>query len=179
VEVGAGFLIAFGIYFWYLPDFTVIFGSVAYTALLIGWAVIGFVRYSYWLFMWILEYEKDLQSRAARAHWRMVFFLIIVLILLPPLTSKVANLSSISDFENLSHVTVVSSNLPPELQLSSIDTSQSLDVRLLTINDGIVYLFKATSNTDELTKSQPITKGEIYAIKVSDIQYLVYHNRSH
>ena len=151
-----------------------VWGSMAYTGLIIGFFGMFLFRSLFIFFIWSWDTLKTREERAANVNIRMATFLVLLLVILPVLTGKLGEIGAISEFENRAQVTVVADNLPVELQPVQSGEVQSSNIKMLIVNNDIAYVFKSTVDDINTGSSRRVFNGKVYAIKLSDIKYLIY-----
>ena len=174
-EIGNGVVSILVVLWFFIFDQHEIFGSIAYTGLIIGFFGMMLYRFIFTLLIWQIDSSKKPDEIATSSNIRMAVFIVILLVILPIYANQLGKIGAISEFDNLAQVTIVANDLPNEMEPSESGNFQSSDVKMLIINNDIAYVFKSAIGTNVKRNKQIAFNGGVYAIKLSDIKYLIYY----
>jgi len=154
--------------------------QTGYIGLLAGFGIGGLFFFAFWVFYYVQRFLFPFRPFNVRPKQFFNFFWIAILFVylfafMPYVSGKVADWVAFVEFQQFPEATIVSDTLPSELQASLVGETYQVSAKLVVINSDTVYIFK--SNLDKETKKLTISpsEGDIYAIKMSDIKYLIYH----
>jgi hypothetical protein len=154
--------------------------NTSYIALMAGYGIGGLFFFAFWLFYYLLRSVFPFRPFILRPRQFFgIFWIVMVFVLLfaylPYFSGKVADQVAFVEFQQFPEATIISDRLPLELQAPLVGDTYQVSAKIVVINNGALYIFK--SNPDNVAKTSTISpsKGDIYAIKISDIKYLVYH----
>jgi len=144
------------------------------SGLMMGWAI-GIIAIP---LMWIIHISMSwLALRPITAHRAHAILAIIILViyfvlLLPTLTTNLAERTAKADYDKLPIVVVTSEKLPHELSAISLDGSR-INVKLLLINNDWILFFvskpEAHVTADDF---RPTDSNILYMMRLSDIKYI-------
>jgi hypothetical protein len=105
-----------------------------------------------------------------------LYLTIIIFASLPYFSGKVAQWAAFTEFQNFPLVTITSNNLPTELQIKEEGSdSYTVTGKLLVINNNMAYIFKSDTEGNTKTLVEFPRSGKVYAIRFSDIEYMVQY----
>ncbi len=152
----------------------------SYIAFMAGFGIGGLFFFAFWLFYYVVRSVFPFRPFTLRprqffgAFWLAMVF-VLLFAYLPYLSGKLAEHVAFVEFQQFPEATIVSDTLPSELQASPVGDTSQVSAKVVVINNDTLYIFK--SNPDNVPKTSTISpsKGDIYAINISDIKYLVYY----
>jgi len=101
---------------------------------------------------------------------------VFLLASLPYLSGKLAQSAAFVEFQEFPQVTIVSDALPLELQTKTeAGDTHRVTGKLLVINNGMAYVFKSDVNESSKALVESPKSGKVYAIRFSDIKYMVQY----
>ena len=151
-----------------------------YIGLMAGLGIGGLFFFAFWVFYYVIRFLFPFRPFNFRPKQFFNFIWIAILLVylfafMPYFSGKVAEWVAFVEFQQFPEATIASDTLPSELQSPLVGETYQVSAKVVVINSDTVYIFK--SNLDKETKKLAVSpsEGNIYAIKISDVKYLIYH----
>jgi len=120
---------------------------------------IGILLFAYML---LLLGSINKKGRTISAVFLLLIF-VVLLSVVPPLTTTVATFQSKSDLAHFTEVSLTSKDvLPSQIQVSPDQPNQSIFLKMIVVNNDIIYVFDGG-------------KGQLYSFHSEDIQQIIYN----
>lgn len=110
------------------------------------------------------------RAKAARPYAIILGFLLLVA-WLPSIASNLAKIEAMADIQGFPKAVIICENaLNPQLQSSPQSQNKSVEVGIITTNNGMTYVLKQDVDSDE--------KWQIYGVQSQDIKTIIFAGNS-